>query len=190
MFEFITIERSYASGGQQVATALAKKLNYRIYDHEVLVETCHRLNMPYVMIANLDENLPVKNPFSMRGEKYTPLEEQIYNTEKEIILDAVKEPGCIFVGRCACEILKDYRCLKVYITASDEFRMKRALEVEKVDPGNAESTMQKFDTRRKKYFTAHAKAKWGAPEYFDMILNTGELGLDACVDILYAACQC
>ena len=189
MYEFITIERSYGSGGHQIAKALAKKLNYRIYDHEVLEETCARLNMPYVKIANMDENLPVKNPFSMRGEKYMPLEEQIYNTEKEIILEAAKEPGGIFVGRCACEILKEYRCLKVFVTAGEDFRMKRALEVEKVDPNNAESIMQKFDTRRKKFFTAHAKAKWGDTEYFDMILNSGELGIDACVDILYTACQ-
>ena len=125
----------------------------------------------------------------MRGEKYTPLEEQIFNTEKEIILEAVKEPGAIFVGRCACEILKEYKPLKVYITASDEFRRQRAVEVEKVDPNNVDSVIQKFDNRRKKYFTAHAKAKWGTPEYFDVILNSGELGHETCVNILYAACK-
>lgn len=189
MYEFITIERSYASGGHQVATELAKKLNYRLYDHEVLVETCRRLDMPYIMIADMDENIPAKNPFAVRGDKYLPLEEQIFNTEKEIILDAVKEPGCIFVGRCACEILKDYKCLKVYITADKDFRMNRAIEVEKIEPNNVEKMMQKFDTRREKYFSAHANTKWGAPEYFDMILNSGELGIDACVDILSAACQ-
>ena len=189
MYDFITVERSYASGGHEVAKALAKKLNYRIYDHDVLVETCRRLDMPYVMIADMDENLPAKNPFSVRGDKYLPLEEQIFNTEKEIILDAVKEPGAIFVGRCACEILKDYRCLKVYITASSEFRRERAIEVEKIAPDNVDNVMHKFDNRRKKYFNAHADTKWGAPEYFDVILNSGELGINACVDILSVACQ-
>lgn len=189
MYEFITVERSYASGGYEIAKTLAKKLHYRIYDHEVLVETCKRLDMPYVMLSEMDEKLPVKNPFSMSGEKYTPLEEQIFHTEKEIILEAVKEPGAVFVGRCACEILKEYNPLKVYITASDDFRKKRAIEVEKIDRNNVENTIQKFDNRRKKYFTAHANAKWGTPEYFDIILNSGKLGQDACVEILYAACQ-
>ena len=189
MYEFITVERSYASGGHEIAKTLAEKLNYRIYDHEVLVETCKRLDMPYVMLAEMDEKLPLKNPFSMSGEKYMPLEEQIFNTEKEIILEAVKEPGAVFIGRCACEILKDYNPLKVYITADDYFRKKRAIEVEKIEPDNVESTIQKFDNRRKKFFTAHANAKWGTPEYFDIILNSGVLGHDACVDVLYTICH-
>ena len=79
--------------------------------------------------------------------------------------------------------------MKVFITADDAFRKERTIEVEKVDPGQAENTMRKNDNRRKKYFTAHAKAKWGTPEYFVIVLNSGELGLDACVDVLYAACQ-
>ena len=148
MYEFITIERSFASGGHNIATALSKKLNYRLYDHEVLVETCHRLGMPYNMIADMDEHLPVKAPFTIRGDKYLPLEEQIYNTEKEIIQDAAKEAGCVFVGRCASEILKELRCLKVFITAGSDFRTDRAIQVEKIDPKNAESIMRKFDTRR------------------------------------------
>ena len=189
MYEYITIERSYASGGHQIAMALSKKLNYRLYDHEVLVETCHRLDMPYNMIAGMDEHLPVKTPFSVPGDKYLPLEEQIFNTETEIIQDAAKEPGCIFVGRCASEILKDFKCLKVFITADSAFRTDRAVKVEKIDPGNAANIMRKYDTRRDKYFTAHAKAKWGTPEYFDIVLNSGNLGIDACVDILFAACK-
>ena len=189
MYEYITMERSYASGGHQIATALSKKLNYRLYDHEVLVETCRRLDMPYHMIANMDEHLPVKAPFSLRGDKYLPLEEQIYNTEKEIIEDAAKEPGCIFIGRCASEILKDLKCLKVFITADNDFRTKRAIDVEKVDPDKAQTIIHQNDTRRKKYFTAHANAAWGTPEYFDIVLNSGELGIDACVNILYTACK-
>lgn len=189
MYEYITIERSYASGGHEIATALSKKLSYRLYDHNVLVETCKRLNMPYNMISQMDEQVPVKTPFKVPGNKYLPLEEQIFNTEREIITDAAKEPGCIFIGRCASEILKDRKCLKVFITADTSFRRDRAINVEKAAPENVDSIMHKFDVRRDKYFTTHANAKWGTPEYFDLVLNSGALGIDTCVDILVTACK-
>ena len=189
MYDYITIERSYASGGHQIAKELSQTLHYRLYDHEILVETCEQLGLPYNMLADMDEHLPVKAPFSVPGDKYLPLEEQIYQTETKIIREDAKEPGCIFIGRCASEILKDFRCLKVFITADRAFRTQRAIEVEKIDPSHADGIMRKFDNRRQKYFTAHTKAKWGTPEYFDIVLNSGELGIEACVDILAAACR-
>lgn len=189
MYDFITIERSYACGGHQIATALSKRLDYRLYDHNVVVETCKRLDMPYNQVIDMDEQVPVKAPFKFHSDKYLPLEEQIFNTETEIILDAVQKPGCIFVGRCASAILKDYKCLRVFITASDEFRKDRALNVEKISPEVLDKTMHKFDIRRQKYFTSHSKAKWGTPEYFDMVINSSTLGIDTCVDILETACR-
>ena len=189
MYDFITIERRYACGGQQIATKLSQKLNYRLYDHNMVVETCERLDLPYNMIVGMDEQAPVNTLFNLPGEKYLPLEEKIFNTEVEIIQEAAKEPGAIFVGRCAGEVLKDKKCLREFITASKEFRRERAIKVEKIARENAEKTMQKFDQRREKYFTAHSSARWGVPENFNLVLNSELLGVDACVDILVTACE-
>ena len=192
MYDFITIERSYACGGHEISTALSKKLNYRLFDHNVLVETCKRLDLPHNVVYDMDEKVPVKTPFKVPGHKYLSLEEQIFNTETEIIQEAVKEPGAIFVGRCASKIINDIenvRSLKVFITASHSFRKERALNVEKLDPAHVDNLMHKNDVRREKYFTAYAKAKWADPGYFDLILNSGELGIKACVDILATACK-
>ena len=188
MYDYITIERSYACGGHHIATILSKKLNFTLYDHNVLVETCKRLDMPYKMIQNMDEQLPIKTPFQTRGGKHLTLQEQIYNTESEIIREAAKEKGCIFVGRCASEILKDYNCLRVFITADLDFRQGRALNVEKLAPDNIKAAMHQHDVRRQKFFTAMSHAKWGDTEYFDIVLNSGKLGIEACADILAAAC--
>lgn len=189
MYDFIAIERSYACGGHQIATELSKKLDYTLYDHNVVVETCKRLDMPYNQVINMDEQLPVKSPFKAPGNKYLPLEEQIYNTETEIILDAAKEPGAIFIGRCASVILGGYKCLRVFITADDKFRTDRAISVEGISPDNVDKTMHKFDVRRQKYFTSHSREKWGSPEFFDLILNSSHLGIETCVEILASACK-
>ncbi len=184
MYEYITIERRYGSGGHEIATALAEKLGYRLYDRNVVVETCKRMDLPYAMVSGMDEQNSIKPIFKARGNEHLPMEDQIYNTEAEIIREAAETPGCIFVGRCAAEILSEKEPLKVFITADDDYRMHRALTVEKLDPGEAWDVMQKFDKKREKFFTTHAGVKWGSSEYFDIILNSGELGTEACIAVL------
>ena len=189
MYECITIERRYGSGGNQIARELAKKLGYGLYDRNVLEETCKRLELPYAAISGLDEQAPPKTIFKVSGDDYKFMEERIFQTESEIIRDAAKEGGCVFVGRCASEILKDKRCLRVFITASQSFRLDRITSVERIPADQAESTMRKMDAKREKFFSAYCDAKWGSSGYFDMILNSGKLGRETCVEVLAAACR-
>ncbi|MBR1623007.1 MAG: cytidylate kinase-like family protein [Pseudobutyrivibrio sp.] len=184
MYEYITIERKYGSGGHKIADTLAKKLNYKLYDRGVVVETCKRIGLPYDQVSAMDEQTPVKAIFKMPGADNVSMEEKIYNTEAEIIREAAEQPGCIFVGRCASEILKDKKCLRVFITASDSYRLNRSVNVEKNAPDKAEEVMKRFDKKREKFFTTHSGAKWGDPEYFDLVLNSDKLGEEACIAIL------
>lgn len=183
MYDYITIERKYGSGGHSIAEKLAKKLNYRLYDRGVVVETCKRMGLSYDQVSGMDEQTPIKAFFKAPGENLS-MEEKIFNTEVEIIREAAEQPGCIFVGRCASEILKDKKCLRVFITANDDFRLNRAKTVEKLPADKAEEEMAKFDKKREKFFTSHSGAKWGDPEYFDLIINSSNLGVDAAVEML------
>ena len=172
MYDFVTIERKYGSGGHEIADKLAKKLGYRLYDRGVVVETCKRMGLSYDVVSGMDEQNPVKTIFKAPGQDNLSLEEQIYKTESEIIKEAAETPGAIFVGRCASEILKDKNLLKIFITADDDFRMNRAKTVEKIEAEKAADVMKKFDKKREKFFTTNSKAKWGSAEYFDLIINT------------------
>ena len=183
MYDYITIERSYGSGGHEIAEKLAKRLGFELYDRNVVVETCKRLGIPYEQVSAMDEQNPV-NTFFKSSKEHASLEEKIYNTEKEIILEAAEKGGGVFVGRAACEVLKEKNCLKVFITADKDFRMNRTLNVERISPNEAEDVMKKFDKKREKFFTAQSGAKWADPIYFDLILNSAHIGIDECVDAL------
>ncbi len=185
MYGLIAFEREYGSGGHEIAEKLAKRLGYELYDRNVVVETCKRLGIPYEQVSAMDEQAPV-NTFFKPSKEYASLEEQIFDTEKKIILEAAAKSKCVFIGRAAGEILKDQNCLKVFITADKDFRLNRTLNVEKISSDEAEEVMKKFDKKREKFFAAHSKAKWGASDYFDLILNSGRIGIDECIDALEA----
>ncbi|MGN0351577.1 MAG: AAA family ATPase [Roseburia sp.] len=197
MYQYITIERQYCSGGQEIAELLAKKLGYKLYDHNILVETAKRLELPTTYIVNLEETAPGNPIFNMsktakssskKNDNSIPMAEKVFTAEKAIIEEAANEGNCIIVGRCASHILADKPgCLKVFIGADDEYRMKRAVERERVKETDAAAELKKVDKRRSDFFKLHSGAKWGDISCFDICLDSGKLGKEACVEILAAA---
>lgn len=186
MYDYIAIERTYGSGGHKIAEQLAKRLNYRLYDRSVVVETCKRMGLDYDVVSTMDEQNPVKTFFNAPGDNPS-MEEKIYNTQVSIIKEAAEEPGCIFVGRGASELLKDKKVLKVFITAGEGYRRGRAKDVEKIEESKIDETMKKFDKKREKFFTTHCPgAKWGSIEYFDIIIDSEHISEDGAVAMLEA----
>lgn len=61
-------------------------------------------------------------------------------------MDAVEEKNCVIVGRCADAILKDYAgCLRIFLCAPLEFRIKRIMESEHLTEAEEKKKIQQTD---------------------------------------------
>ncbi len=196
MYHVIAIERMYASGGNEIGKHLAEALGYKLYDRNLLTESAKSLNIPAIHIESLEEtssgsfifNLAKSSPLGGAGEKDLPMADKLFEAEKNIIEKAASEGGCVIVGRAASYILKNRDdCLKVFIHADVESRRKRALEKEGLKPSDIEATMKKYDKRRRDFYNSVTKWEWGNPQYFDLCLNSGNLGIEMCTKILTEA---
>ena len=56
MYNIITIERRYASGGNEIGKRLADALGYKLYDRNILMEAAQRLDIPFFKIEGLEES--------------------------------------------------------------------------------------------------------------------------------------
>ncbi len=197
MYRYITIERQFCSGGQQVASMLAKKLGYKLCDHGILVETARRLELPAIYISDLEEtakdnplyNLAQTALGGLSKKRTIPLSEQIFEAEKQVILDEAADSNCVFVGRCAGKILENNqeKCLRVFIYADMSFRMERAEKVENISSDKVISELKRMDKKRADFFNAHSGSKWGSLDFFPICLNYSILGVYTCVDMLLNA---
>lgn len=197
MYHVIAIERLYASGGNEIGKRLADALGYKLYDHNILTESARNLQIPAIYIESLEEtssggfifNLTKSSPFGGGpSEKDLPMADKLFAEEKSIIEKAAGEGGCVIVGRAASYILKDRDdCLKVFIHADAETRKKRAMEKEGLKESEVEGTMKKYDKRRKEFYNSVTKWEWGNPSYFDLCLNSGNLGIEMCIKLLTEA---
>ncbi|MBQ6786809.1 MAG: cytidylate kinase-like family protein [Lachnospiraceae bacterium] len=194
MYKIITMEREFASGGNEIGRRVAKKLGIELYDRNILIEAAKRLEIPAIYVEQLEETAPGSIIFNLsktaiggshKNSSNLPMAERLFLEEKKIIEEIVEKQDCVIVGRCASYILKERPdCLKVFVHADKEYRLRRAVEAEKLSKNEAEEFLRKSDKRRSGFFNAHTGWKWGDMEHFDICLDSGSLGIDCCVDVL------
>ena len=195
MYNIITIERPYASGGSEIGEKLSEILGYKLYDRNLLTEAAKNLDIPQIHISNLDETSSGSFIFNLSrtakgnaNENSLPMAEKLFAEEKRIIEKAAEEGRCIFIGRAAGYILRDRKdCLHAFVHADKKFRMQRAIERGGINPADAESTIRKIDKQRKSFYDSITEWRWGDPKFFEICLDSSKLGVDLCTKLLSEA---
>lgn len=107
-----------------------------------------------------------------------------YETEAEAIRELAGSP-CIILGRCASDILKDrMNVLNIFVCAAKEDRIRRIMELESLSYEEAKKKVEDTDKERAAYYHEHTGKTWGDVNDYHMILDTTELGVDNCANIL------
>ena len=192
----ITISRQYGSGGRRVASMLSEKLGINFYDNNLLLIAGEKYGLSPGLMNEYDEkkNSSFLYGIGMLADGYTNEERimlpyKLFQAQKEAILRLMGEEGaCIFVGRCADQILKDKKdVLKVFIYASEmEDRVNRIKGLDNISQRQALDRIAVKDKQRKDYYHFHTGQEWGKKENYDLCLNTSTLGYETCVDIIAA----
>lgn len=89
------------------------------------------------------------------------------------------------MGHCASEALKDRKdVVKVFIYADDAFKQQRIQEDYQISPNRMEFLRKKYDKKRANYYRANTMRRWDDYRNYDIVLNSGELGIEGCVKVL------
>ena len=199
----VTISREYGSGGRQVGQMVAKNLGMEFYDKKLIDLAAKEIGFSPELIADKEQRVTnsllynfamgslygIAYPRTPKPEEL-PLKEQIFIAQKKIIEDAARRSPCVFVGRCADYILKDRDdVLKVFIYCDREIRRQRAL----AEYGEIEEYIDEFmhqtDKKRRIHYETFTNQKWGRRENYDLMLNSGALGIDSCVQLICDAAK-
>lgn len=194
----ITIERQYGSGGSAIGKLTAEKLGVNCYNRQILEMTAERCGISAEYLESAEESVPTSFLYSLllsanpsrTMEDNLPLSDKVFLMESRIINEiAEKEQSFVLVGRCGSYILEDKGCFSVYIYASHEDRIKRAIEDYKIPENKAESMLKKADKRRETFFNVNTGKSWQDKDIYSLCLNSAELGDELCAEIIVKAYQ-
>ena len=207
MKKIITISREFGSGGNIIGKLLAEKLGYAFYDKEIIDQAAQNSGLSAEFISKNDQKLPSAWLYSILvGATYAapgtnnattgittgtlPLADQIFNAQRQAIIDLAKKGPCVIVGRCAdyvlrhCDEINRNELLNVFIYAPMEDKVKRAVEQKKLDAKTAEKDIKLIDKGRANHYNTFTQRTWGNRAHYDVLLNSSTLGLEKTAALL------
>src|SRR5699024_1256151 len=121
---YITINRQFGSLGRPIAVKLAEMLGIEYYDRDIVEETAKQLGIPLAQASEQEEAIhsTYAHMPSPLGPGSAETQQQIFDTQTQIIQRLAASGSAIFVGRCADSILQNHNCPRVLIYAQKSKR--------------------------------------------------------------------
>ncbi|HIY18907.1 MAG TPA: cytidylate kinase-like family protein [Candidatus Blautia avistercoris] len=189
-YKYITIEREYGSGGTEIARRVAEGCGIPCYGREILEFVAKEYNIAVEEIDRYEETVTNSLLYTFfvlgrvqSGESDMLAKEgHIFVAEQAAITKLASYGPAIFVGHCASEALKEkHQVLHVFIKSNTADKKARIMEEYHIPEEKVETAMRRFDKKRSNYYYANTARKWTDNENYDLVLDSGKLGLDGCV---------
>ena len=183
----ITIARGFGSGGKTIGNMLSEELGIPCYDAELIQKIAEQSGFTPEYVR--EEGEYAHSGFfasAWDSRAFGPTnQDKLWNIQYNTIVELAEKGPCVIVGRCADYILKDKAdCLTVFIHASMEKRAERIVKEYGEREATPEQRLKDKDKRRAAYHRFYTEMKWGHAQNYHLCLDSGELGIEKCVDII------
>lgn len=184
----INVGRQIGSGGRVIAKMLADEFGCKFYDKELLNLAAKESGFNEKFFEQNDEQKGfLKSMFHVRvplmGEhnfyKNNFSQDSLYQFQCDAIRKAANESSCVFVGRTADYVLRDYKnTVSVFITANLDHRIQRVCKRHGFDRATARKYIHSKEDDRASYYNYYTGKKWGNSESYDLCINSSLLGIE------------
>ena len=184
----INVGRQVGAGGLEIGRMLAQDFDAKFYDRELLNLAAKESGFSEKFFKQNDEKkgfirglFNVQSPHlsgsSMYGSNFS--QESLFQFQSDAIRKAAAEGSCVFLGRCADYILRDFEnVVDIFITASIDFRVDIISKVKELDADHARKLIEHVESRRAQYYNYYTGKKWGAAESYDFCIDASILGIE------------
>jgi len=183
----INVGRQLGSGGHDIGRMLALDFQAKYYDRELLNLAAKESGFSEKFFEQNDEKKGfLKGLFNMQtshisgGSMYKTnfSQESLFQFQSDAIQKAAREGSCVFVGRCADYILRDFpNTVNIFITASMKYRINQIMNKQHMNYEEARKFIESKESKRAAYYNYYTGKKWGAAESYDLCIDSSILGL-------------
>ncbi len=198
MNKIITITRQFGSGGREIGKKLAEAYGIPFYDNEIISRAAKDTGFAEAAFERAEDKASNSllysiamgmNVFSSQDVGFSglSLDDRIFLAQSKVIRNVAKEGPCVIVGRCADYILKNQEnVVNLFIRATLDFRIKRAIEVEGIPKEKSAEMVMKKDKSRANYYKYHSGERWDNVFNYDFAIRSDLCGIDGTVACLKA----
>ena len=188
----ICIAREFGSGRHEIGKRLAETLGFQFYDHALVTKAISRSSISSEILEKVDEKKEnswlhsVVYDAADQNLRGISANEAMFRMQSAVILEAAQKESCVFVGRCADDVLKKAGVdrLSLFITAPFTDRVKRKMKLLGKDEKTVTALIRKMDKQRKNYYNYYTGSNWGKPYHYDLCINSSTLGIERTAEAL------
>lgn len=180
----VTISRLLGSGGEDIASRLAKELGFTLIDRALLRQRLQDYEVPGLNLDEIDEKIPT-------GIQEIDDQRRLYiDLIQTVIADLALEKDVIVLGRGGTFLFRGFStALHIKILASSENRVKRLREKLNVSKEQATLLIEESDRQRREYIWYLYHTDWMDFKFYDLVLNTDGWTPDGAVKLLVQAVE-
>lgn len=193
----INLGRQFGSGGKEIGEKLAKELGIAFYDKELIRLASEESGLCTEFFEQADEKasktilgglLGTRLPFLTEGaypyNSYLS-NDSLFKIQSDVIRHLAEKQSCLFVGRCADYILRDFpHCVNIFISAPKEARIEHMVKLHNISSDDAEELIEKADKKRSSYYNYYSYKTWGAAATYHLCIDSSIFGIDGSVAFL------
>ena len=178
----INVGRQLGSGGHDIGRMLALDFGAKYYDRELLNLAAKESGFSEKLFEAHDESKGfLRGLFNIQAAHVTEgslyrtgfTQESLFQFQSEAIRKAAQEGSCVFVGRCADYVLRDFpNTVNIFITASMAYRISQVMNKQRLDHDQARKFIEQKESSRAAYYNYYTGKKWGAAESYDLCIDS------------------
>ena len=190
----INVGRQLGAGGRTIAKGLAETFGCKFYDKELLNLAAKESGFSEKFFEQNDEHKGFfKSLFHLHASHVGDnnfygngiSQESLFKFQSDAIRKAATMGSCVFVGRCADYILRDFEnVVNIFISAREDFRIEQVCKRHKFDRETALKHIHSQDSSRASYYNYYTGKKWGHASSYDLCVDASLLGIEKTQELI------
>lgn len=185
----IALSREVGARGTSVARELGRRLNWPVYDHELLEQLAKDLHVGVKLLEDADEKPGswLKECVEAFAAVPTVTETRYFRQLLRTLLSLGARGECVIVGRGAAQLLPAATSLRVRLLASLEDRIAVVSRERGLSQPEAARYVETTDRERIRFIKDHFQKDPTDPQHYDLVLNSSRFSVVECVELILEA---
>ncbi|MDQ7826392.1 MAG: cytidylate kinase-like family protein [Candidatus Eremiobacteraeota bacterium] len=188
-FPVVTVSRQMGTGGVSIAEFVAKKLNFRLFDREIIEFIAERADIRKSAVETIDEgvhSIVEEYLHSFMGKEGFSASEYLRHLT-EVILVTAGHGKTVIIGRGAHLLIKNRPLLRVRIVCPLATRIRSLAERENHTLKKSEEIIKKRDVERASFIKKNFQRDIDDATSYDLVVNTDKIAFEQAADIIVCA---
>lgn len=185
----IALSREAGAEGPAVARAVGDRLNWPVYDYELLQRIAGEMGLRAKLLESVDERRESWLRECLEQFTAVPtISSSAYVRQLvEMLVSLAAHGECVIVGRGAAQILPPETTLRVRLLRPLEERITAIRQRFGLSREEASAWIEKTDRERFRFVKDHFQKDPTDPRFYDLVLNTARFSPEECADFIVRA---